>query len=87
MACQNGTIDDSFCLGRTLENKWSSCPFMTEDLLSRKVEHHEILDVKLLQISVSFFWQCDPMLRSVCSITIESILLLVLVHRNTNDLT
>ena len=30
------------------------------------VQHDETLDVELLAISVSFVWQHDPMIRSVC---------------------
>ena len=39
--------------------------------------------VKFLQTFVSFVCQCDPMLRSVWSSTSDTILFLVLVHRNT----
>ena len=52
---------------------------------SRMVHHSKTSDVKLLQTYVSFSCRCDSMLRLVCSSTYDTMLLLVQVHRNTND--
>ena len=43
--------------------------------------------VKILQTSVSLFWQCDHSLPLVCSGPSNTILFLVHVHRKTYDLT
>ena len=47
-----------------------------------RVQHKKAMDVKLLQISVSCFWQCDPTLHSVCSSTGDAILELLRVFGN-----
>ena len=69
------------------ESEWSPFLSWTCDLHLRMVQHSRIFDVKLPQTSLSLSWQCDPILRLVCPRSYGTTLILVQIHRNTNELT